>query len=157
MVSFLELDTDETHTTQTFAAGPVDCFAEEIMDFAHRLAAGGYVISHHHGRCRDILEDIAGYGTYVVEPLEAPPMGDVNLAEATQRVGDTCCLKGNVGTIDVLLQGTVADVERAVRDCMAAAKDGYGFILATGDQVARDTPLENFRALVQCGRKYGAY
>ena len=130
-------------------------YLREICDAVH--AGGGYLVSHHHGRCRDILDDIAGYGTDVIEPLEAPPTGDVDLAEAKQRVGDTCCLKGNVGTVDVLLQGTVADVEQAVKDCMAAAKDGYGFILGTGDQVARDTPIDNFRAFVRCGRKYGVY
>jgi uroporphyrinogen-III decarboxylase len=51
----------------------------------------------------------------------------------------------------------VDDVEQAVRECTVPAKEGYGYILGTGDQVARDTPLANFRALVEYGRKYGAY
>jgi hypothetical protein len=60
-------------------------YLRQLCDAVHTM--GGYVISHHHGRCRGILEDIASYGTDVVEPLEAPPLGDVNpgRGQATNR------------------------------------------------------------------------
>lgn len=130
-------------------------YLRELCAAVH--TAGGAVVSHHHGRCRPILEDIVAYGADVIEPLEPPPLGDADLAEAKRLASGKCCIKGNVDTVGVLLQGTPADVERAVRACMEAAKDGYGFILGTADQVARDTPTENFRAFVECGRRYGRY
>lgn len=40
VVPFLELYTDQTHTTQVFAFGPVDYFEEEIKDFVQRVATG---------------------------------------------------------------------------------------------------------------------
>jgi hypothetical protein len=109
---------------------------------------------HQHGRCMDILDDIADAGVTIVCPLERPPRGDVNLAQVKRRYGDQLCLKGNVDT-NLLLYGTPEAVRAQVAECIAAAARGGGFILGTGDQVARDTPFENCRAFAEAGRGFG--
>lgn len=87
-----------------------------------------------------------------VNPLEIPPMGDVNLADCKRKYGDKLCLMGNLHTTDVMLRGTVEDVERAARQAIADAGPN-GFILSTGDQCGRDTPPENIFALVSVAHK----
>ena len=93
----------------------------------------------------------------VMEPLERPPGGDIDLAEAKRRYGDKFCLKGNVNTFDTMLRGTVADVEREAKACIDAAAGGGGYILSSGDQCGRDTPDENLFALIDVAKSYGKY
>ncbi|MCG3158587.1 MAG: hypothetical protein DKINENOH_05231 [bacterium] len=118
------------------------------------------VICHQHtcGRSRLIVE-INYHETEinVMEPLERPPGGDVDLAEVKRKFGDKFCLKGNVNTFETMLNGTAADVMREARACIDAAAAGGGFILATGDQCGRDTPDENLFALVEVAKTYGRY
>ena len=58
---------------------------------------------------------------------------------------------GGVNTV-TLSRGTPADVKaEAVRKCREAGPRGY--ILAAGDMVPPDTPLENLKALVDVATK----
>jgi len=93
----------------------------------------------------------------VMEPLERPPGGDVDLKKVKERFGDKLVLKGNVNTFQAMLGGTPQEVEEEALRCIEAAAPGGGFILATGDQCPRDTPDENIFALIETARKYGQY
>lgn len=93
----------------------------------------------------------------VIDPLEIPPMGDCILAELKKRYGDKIVLKGNLHTTDVMLRGSVEDVKAASRKAIDDAGRGGRFILSTGDQCGRDTPLDNLRAMVETARTYGRY
>ena len=66
-------------------------------------------------------------------------------------------LMGNIHTTDVMLRGTVDDVEKAAKKCIDDAAKGGGFILSTGDQCGRDTPDANIRKLVEVCEMYGRY
>jgi uroporphyrinogen-III decarboxylase len=118
------------------------------------------VICHQHtcGKSRLIVEiNHAETDVNVMEPLERPPGGDVDLAEVKRRFGDKFCLKGNVNTFETMLNGSAQDVEREAKACIDAAASGGGFILATGDQCGRDTPDENIYTLVEVAKTYGKY
>jgi uroporphyrinogen decarboxylase len=93
----------------------------------------------------------------VVDPLEIPPMGDSNLAELKKKYGDKLVLKGNLHTTKVMLNGSVQEVIDASKKAIDDAAEGGGFILSTGDQCGRDTPLENLHAMVETARTYGRY
>ena len=93
----------------------------------------------------------------VIDPLEISPMGDCNLAELKKLYGNCLALKGNLHTTEVMLKGSYNDVFEASRKAIADAKAGGGFILSTGDQCGRDTPLENIQAMIDACEKYGRY
>lgn len=93
----------------------------------------------------------------IIDPLEIPPMGDCDLADLKRRFGDKIILKGNLHTTDVMLNGSVEDVVRASKRAIDDAAAGGRFILSTGDQTPRDTPLENIFAMVETARTYGRY
>ncbi|RMD94856.1 MAG: hypothetical protein D6814_14035 [Calditrichaeota bacterium] len=125
-----------------------------------RLAKDMGCIAHLHtcGRSRLVVEmNMAEASFDVIEPLEKPPSGDVDIAEVKRQYGQRVALKGNLLTSGALLNGTPAEVEREVIDTLRAAGQGGGFILSTGDQVGGNTPLENLHAMVAAGRKYGRY
>lgn len=118
------------------------------------------LISHQHtcGKSFKIVElNYQETELDVMEPLEGPPGGDVDLAEAKRRWGDKFCLKGNLNTFDLMLRGTPAQVAQAAREAIDAAGAGGGYILSTGDQCGRDTPDANLRALVEVSKTYGRY
>lgn len=64
----------------------------------------------------------------------------IAIAAAAKR----CAMVGNVGTINPLLQGTPARVEKATRHCIDAGFD----IIAPGCSLPVSTPLDNIRAMV---------
>ncbi|MHB9033261.1 MAG: uroporphyrinogen decarboxylase family protein [Anaerolineae bacterium] len=92
-----------------------------------------------------------------INPLEVPPMGDCDLAELKRLYGKRISLMGNLHTTDIMLRGSVAEVEAAARKAIDDAGANGGFILSTGDQCGRDTPLENLRKMVEVCATYGRY
>ncbi|MCK5852762.1 hypothetical protein KAH27_07000 [bacterium] len=93
----------------------------------------------------------------VIDPLEIPPMGNCNLSELKKLYGDKIVLKGNLHTTEVMLRGTVDEVIAASKKAIDDAAEGGRFILSTGDQCGRDTPLENLYAMIETARTYGKY
>lgn len=92
-----------------------------------------------------------------INPLEIPPMGDCNLAQVKREFGDQIGLMGNLHTTEVMLRGSVQEVERAAKEAIDDAAEGGGFILSTGDQCGRDTPDENIFKMIEVARTYGKY
>ena len=92
-----------------------------------------------------------------INPLERPPLGDCDMAEIKRLYGQKISLMGNVPTVDLMLFGTPADVERDAKWLIDVCAPGGGFILSTGDQCGRDTPEENLRALIETAENYGRY
>lgn len=121
-------------------------------------AAGVYSHLHVCGRSAGILDMVANETAVdVMEPLEEPPGGDVDIAAVKKRYGRRLCLKGNINTFEFLLRATPAEVEekakRLIDDCAA----GGGFVLSSGDQCGRDTPDANLFKLVEVAQTYGRY
>lgn len=117
-------------------------------------------IGHLHtcGRSSYVVESNMERATFdVIEPLEKPPGGDVDLADVKRRLGGRVALKGNVRTSGPLLTGTPEEVEQEVIETLRAAGQGGGFILSTGDQVGGNTPIENLEMLISTGHRYGRY
>jgi uroporphyrinogen-III decarboxylase len=118
--------------------------------------AGGLVYSHICSPIEPFLTQ--GYysqmGIDLFETLSPPPVGNVeDLAEARRILPEEMCTRGNVG-LDILLNGTVEDVEKATLDVLEATK-GYKHMVAASDYLFYDIPLENARAVVRTVENYG--
>ena len=127
-----------------------------VCEAAH--GRGGLLHLHQHGRCAALMDMIASAGVDLVDPFERPPSGDTpDLGAVKRAYGGRLAIRGNLHAHKTLLRGTPEDVEREVRECIAAAAAGGGFILASGDGVIAGTPHENIFRMVEAGRKYGRY
>jgi uroporphyrinogen decarboxylase len=131
-----------------------------FIQAAARICKAAGVFSHLHvcGKSDKVVEMVAEESEVeVIEPLEEPPGGDVDIAAVKKRYGRRICLKGNLNTFDFMLNATPAQVEerakRLIDDCAA----GGGFVLSTGDQCGPDTPDANLFKLVEVARTYGQY
>ncbi len=121
-------------------------------------AAGVPTMLHSCGKSRALV-DLLCEETDVnsINPLEIPPMGDVDLAEVKRARGRQISLMGNLHTTDVMLRGTPDVVRAAARQALRDAGQGGGFILSTGDQCGPATPEDNLFALVETAKTYGVY
>lgn len=127
---------------------------------------GGKLRIHCHGPVMAYLERFAEMGVDAIEPLEGPPFGDVDLAEAKRRVGDRMMLSGNIPSPH-FPQWTPEQVREAVRDAIRAGAPGGGFSLrTTGGAAATNSYqdreqlrriLANIEAYVLAGLEYGSY
>ncbi len=91
-------------------------------------AHGAYARLHCHGRIRAALPMILEMGADALDPVEAPPSGDVTLAEVKRLCGERLCLMGNIQLRD-LETAEPAEMARVVRETMAAGKPGGGFVI----------------------------
>jgi hypothetical protein len=101
------------------------------------------------GNSNPILEMLADSGAHVVEPLD--PLGGVSVADAKRRIGHRVALMGGVNTL-TLSSGTPDQVRtESIQKCREGGP--YGYILAAGDMVPPETPLENLEAMVDVALK----
>lgn len=98
-----------------------------LVDVIHRHGAIAYY--HNHGKVRDLLPDLASIGMDALDPLEAPPWGDVaDLGAARRAVDGRVCLVGNLDDMEVLERGDPDDAVRLGRERLRLA-GRTGFIL----------------------------
>ncbi len=120
--------------------------------------AGVPTILHSCGRSRELVKMLAEETDLCcINPLEVPPMGDIDLGEVKRAHGAQLALMGNLHTTDVMLRGSAEEVYNAARDAILAAGENGGFVLSTGDQCPRETPDENIFALHDAVRDFGTY
>ncbi len=95
-------------------------------------AVGGRHRAHCHGNSGAFLERFADMGLDSVEPLEPPPYGDNDLADAKRRVGRRMLISGNIPSQDFHLSGfRLSDVRDLVRRALDTGTPGGGFTLHT--------------------------
>lgn len=124
------------------------------IQIAHEC--GGLIHHHFHGRCMGILNELAELGLDCICPFERPPGGDVtDLRMVRQALNERTTFNGNVHTVDTLIRGAPADVQREVMEIMQAFAGSPRVIVGTGDQVGGETPEENIHAMIDTVRRYG--
>jgi len=136
-------------------------YDKHVNDVIHRH--GGKLQAHCHGNAMNYLERFSEMGIDAIDPLEGPPMGDVDLAAAKRLVGDRMLLSGNIPSPHFVTM-TQDEVRQSVRDAIEAAARGGGFSLRTtgADGATRNYEqlvkfIENFEAYMLAGLEYGDY
>ena len=81
----------------------------------------------------------------------------LDIARAKELVGDQVCLIGNLDPVNVLMNGTVDQVDAEAKRIINTGKQGGGYIFNTGEMVPKDTPVENMEAMIATARENAAY
>ncbi|NLE77656.1 MAG: hypothetical protein GX605_13015 [Chloroflexi bacterium] len=108
--------------------------------------AGKIYLCHMCGHVRHLLPMLREIGVDGIDSLTTPSMGDTQLEEFWQLLGDDAILISGIDT-EVLLRGTPADVRRHTRDVLRRCQ-GRHLILRAADEVPFGTPADNLRAVV---------
>ena len=98
---------------------------------------GKHVYIHTCGSIGDRLELMCESGASGLECLDPVPVGNVDLEDAFQRIGDRMFIKGNIDSVNTLLAENDEKVRTDVRKIIETGKKaGRGFILSTACSIA---------------------
>jgi len=144
---------------------PPALFGELVVPYMRPMVElihshGQKVRIHSHGRLRNIIAMMIDCGADGTDPCEAPPDGDIGLAELKSLYGDRLVLFGNM-QLKHLETESPDEIEARVKACMEAAKAGGRYVLMP-TAAPIDVPLkarteENYFRYIDAGLKYGAY
>jgi len=96
--------------------------------YARMRESGGYIWMHCHGRTAKLLEDFIDVGVNVMNPLEPPPNGDVDMLEVARKFGGRIALEGNI-EIQEIIQAEPERLRALMEECVAAGAPTGRFIL----------------------------
>ena len=120
---------------------------KEIIGMVHReFNIPCYI--HTCGAIGDRLDLMLETGADGLECLDPPPIGTVDLAEASHFLGNRAFIKGNLDSVNDLRGVTTEQVlEIAAQKLAIGRKHPGGYILSTACSIAPDVPPENIALL----------
>lgn len=101
-------------------------FDKPICDAIH--AGGSYVWVHCHGKVANFLQRYIDMGVDVLNPLEVPKNGDVDLEACIRRYGNQIGWEGNIEIQDII-QGEPDALRESIRQCVDAGRKSGRFLL----------------------------
>jgi len=128
-------------------------YLQGAVDVAH--AHGVPFIKHTDGNLWSIMDDMVATGLDGLDPLE--PIAHMDIGDVKEKFGDRITLVGNIDCGELLPRGTEAEVVEAVKETIAKAAPGGGYILASSNSIHPAVKPENYRRLAQTARRFGRY
>jgi uroporphyrinogen decarboxylase len=116
--------------------------------------AGIPVGLHSDGNLSPLLPDLIECGFDGLHPFE-PPLNDI--VAIKQKWGHRIAVAGNIDLKRTLCDGTPESVEAEVRAKAADLAPGGGWLIGSSNSIPSFCPVENYRALLAAGLKYGQY
>jgi len=135
-----------------------ECYREFVLPYEReviRAIRGGGAKAYIHtcGAVADRLGLMISSGTDGIECLDPPPLGNVELREAFELIGGRCFVKGNVDSVNLLLQAAPDEVLADIRQRLEAGRNSPGFILSTACSIAPGVRREQVMLLRKAVRE----
>lgn len=124
-------------------------YHQEIVGYFRERKVG--VTLHVCGYVDPIMEDLVSSGAAALS-IDSPSSLK-RLVEASQR---RVIIVGNVDT-SLFAQGAEAEMEEAVKRCIAIAAEGSGYVLSSGCEIPLNSTLDMVRCYIKAAYKYGRY
>lgn len=128
-------------------------YDKPLCDYIHEH--GGHVWVHCHNHVSRFIERFLYMGVDVLNPIEPPPMGDVQLDDAVERFGNRIGFEGNIETHDLWTADT-ARIEALVAAAVAQGGKSDRFILCPSAGYMEfthptKTYIDNLLTYLRCG------
>lgn len=121
---------------------------------------GKYARIHCHGRIREALKHIVDMEADALDPIEAPPSGDIDIKDIKKAYGNNICLMGNLQLKD-LEYASPEQMKDIVKRAIQEGKPGGGFvIMPTASPInasLSETTLRNYKIFIDTAIEYGKY
>lgn len=114
---------------------------------------GLYFFFHTDGIVLDFVEDLIALGVDALHPIDPTCM---DIAALKRKVNGRLALIGNISN-QLLEEGTPDEVAALTRQRLREVAPGGGYCLGSGNSVPDWAKLENYKAMVETGLKYGCY
>jgi len=109
---------------------------------------------HSDGKLWGVLDDLKECGVNAIHPIEPKAM---DIREVKERYGDKLCILGGLNLDYPLSRGTPKEVEEEVKRLIKEIAPGGGYCLGSSNSIPEYVPLENYKAMLESGLKYGRY
>ena len=137
-----------------------DLFRQFILPPLQKMIAlihdeGALCIKHSDGNLYPLLDMIVSAGPDGINPIE--PVAGMDLKTVKRLYGDKVCLTGNIDCARLLPYGSEEEVRAAVRQAIADAAPGGGYMLASSNSIHSSCRPENFASMVRACHAFGHY
>ena len=135
-------------------------YKEFVLPFEQEIAqavrkSGVHIYTHTCGAVSDRLELMFDAGVSGIECLDPPPLGNVELGDAKKRTKGRGFIKGNIDSVNILLNGTKEQILEDARRRIEVGREGGGFILSTACSVAPGVEREKLLLLREAVERWG--
>ncbi len=127
-------------------------YHREIVDHTHRN--GLKIVKHSDGNMWPVLDDIVEVGFDGFHPVQPQCM---DIAEVKRHLAGKACVIGNIDCRELLPFGSEEEVDRVVKETMAKAAHGGGYIISSSNTIHPACRAENYIAMVRAAHRYGSY
>lgn len=133
-----------------------DLYLGYIAEIVDAIKAEGLpAILHSCGHISAYLDDLVGLGLDAVHPLQRT--AGMDLATVKAQYGDRICIIGNIDSSRTLPYGGEEEVAREVREALAIAMPGGGYVLASDHSLHDGIPIANILTMFRVAREQGLY
>ncbi len=111
-------------------------------------------IFHSDGNILPLLEDLLTLGMNGIHPIQPAAM---DIKQIKTLYGNRVCIAGNIDLDYTLTLGTPEEVDREVKERIAVAGQGGGYIITSANSLTDYCKVENVWAMAKAIKKYGKY
>jgi uroporphyrinogen decarboxylase len=127
-------------------------YHKEICDRVHQN--GGKIIKHSDGNLVRLVPALLEAGFDGIHPIQPQCM---DIGKMKKDFGKQTCLLGNIDCGFLLVLGSPDEVRESVKETIAQAAPGGGYIISSSNSIHPGCKPENYLAMVEAAREYGHY
>jgi len=127
-------------------------YHKEIVDLAHKC--GLQIIKHSDGEFTPLLHSLIEAGFDGIHPIQPQCM---DIGDTKHNFGDKVCILGNIDCSFLLVFGYPDEVRESVKETIAVAAPGGGYIISSSNSIHPGCKPENYLAMVEAAREFGRY
>ena len=127
-------------------------YHRELVEHAHGV--GARIVKHSDGNIWSILDDLLEVGFDGIHPIQPQCM---DIAEAKRHLAGRACVLGNIDCRNLLPSGTEEEVDLTVKETIAQAAPGGGYIISSSNSIHPGCKPENYITMVRAAHRYGMY
>ena len=130
-------------------------YEQQLFQAIHEHGSKSYV--HTCGAISDRLDLMSETCVDGIDTLDPPPLGTVNLAEAKSKYGQRFFFKGNLDSVNEMLNANDQTFEQAVKDRIRIGKPNSGYILSSACSVSPHVKPDRLKRLTELAKELGKY
>jgi len=127
-------------------------YHRELCEFAHKCR--GKIVKHSDGKLTPLVPFLLDAGFDGIHPIQPQCM---DIGEIKKEFGKRACILGNIDCSFLLVFGTPEQVRQNVKETIALAAPGGGYIISSSNSIHPGCKPENYLAMVDAARRYGKY
>jgi uroporphyrinogen-III decarboxylase len=130
-------------------------YEDQVFRAINKEGCKSYV--HTCGAIGDRLDLMSETAVDGIDTLDPPPLGTVNLAEAKAKYGERFFFKGNLDSVNEMLNADEQTFEQAVKERIRIGRRGSGYILSSACSAAPYVKPQRLKRLSELVKERGRY